>query len=277
MERFAGEPAAPARDAPAPRISIVIPAFDEAERIEAALRRIAQHLGAERGTAEVLVVDDGSRDGTGACAEQAGHELDLRLRVLRHTPNRGKGYAVRRGMLEARGAAVLFTDADLSVPIRHLDAFWRRLQAGADVVFGSRHAAGAVIAVRQPAFRERLGDVFRHLARHAVVPDVADFTCGFKLFRREAAREVFSRQRLSGWGFDVEVALIARRLGLRLVEEPVEWRDDARTRVRLGRDVLRSAADLARIRWNDLRGCYAPAQGAGLGCETPQPPRGVGP
>jgi dolichyl-phosphate beta-glucosyltransferase len=247
-----GEP----RIARAPKLSIVIPAYDEVERIGDSLRRIAEHLGGRRAEVEMIVVDDGSRDGTARAAERAGAELALSLRVLRESRNRGKGFAVRLGMCEARGDAVLFTDADLSVSIDHLDRFLPRLSEGIDAVVGSRRAPGATILLHQPALRERLGTVFRDLARRLVVPDVTDFTCGFKLYTRAAAQRIFSRQRLWGWGFDVEIALIARRQGLSVVEEPVAWVDDARTRVSLGRDAVRSALDLARIRWNDWRGRY---------------------
>ena len=252
-----GPPSAGRRTAPVD-VSIVIPAFDEAERIAPSLKEIAAHLSARPFRGEVLLVDDGSRDGTAEVARQAAAAHDLALEVLRYTPNRGKGHAVRTGMLAARGEAVLFTDADLSVPVSHLDRFLSRLHEGADVVIGSRRAPGANIVRHQPAWRERLGTVFRDVARLVLVPGVDDFTCGFKLFRAEAARAVFSRQRVDGWGFDVEIALIARRLGLHMVSEPVQWSDDARTRVRIGRDALRSAWELARVRWHDLRGAYGP-------------------
>lgn len=239
-----------------PDLSIVIPAYNEAERVGPALAQIAAHVASRGDAVEVLLVDDGSSDGTEAAAAAAARDLGLALSTLRYTPNRGKGGAVRAGMMAARGRAVLFTDADLSVPVSHIERFEARLAAGADVVIGSRRAPGAQIVRHQPALRERLGSAFRDLARLLLVPGVSDFTCGFKLFRRDAAQTVFALQRLSGWGFDVEILLIARRLGLRVVEEPVAWSDDARTRVRLGRDVVRSAFDLARIGWNDLRGDY---------------------
>jgi dolichyl-phosphate beta-glucosyltransferase len=273
-ERSAGERDAAAR----PALSIVIPAFDECERLPASLARIAEHLGAERGAVEVVVVDDGSADDTAGAAERAGAAHGLSLRVLRHAPNRGKGFAARRGMLDARGAAILLTDADLSVPIEHLGAFRDRLAAGARVVSGSRHAPGARIAVHQPAFRERLGGAFRGLAARLVAPGISDFTCGFKLFAHDAAREIFGRQRLWGWGYDVEILFIARRCGIAVEEAPVEWRDDRRTRVRLWRDAPRSLLDLLRIRWNDLRGLYAepaplPPPAADAVCAAPRAER----
>lgn len=262
MTRPASDEAGEGTD-PAPALSIVIPAYDEAPRLPATLAAVAGHVRSRELDAEILVVDDGSRDATADVARRHGADHALALRVLGHAPNRGKGYAVRVGMLAARGDAVLLTDADLSVPLDHLDAFRERLAAGADAVIGSRRIAGARIAVHQPPQREWLGGVFRGLAAFAVAPGTSDFTCGFKLFTREAARAVFARQRLWGWGYDVEILFLARRLGLRVAEAPVTWSDDRRSRVRLWRDVPRSLADLARIRWNALRGRYdAPGDAA---------------
>jgi dolichyl-phosphate beta-glucosyltransferase len=244
---------------PALELSIVIPAYNEAERIGPALETIATWIGpGRRAQVELILVDDGSSDDTAARAELLGKELGLALTVLRHTPNRGKGFAVRRGMLAARAPCVLFTDADLSVSIDHADAFMARARAGADVVVGSRRVEGAKITVEQPRLRVLLGTRFRDLARWLLVPGISDFTCGFKLFRYDAAQDVFAAQRIAGWGFDVEILLIAFRKGWRMVEEPVEWRDDRRSRVRLLRDMSRSAWELARIRWYDLRGHYRP-------------------
>ncbi len=239
-----------------PSLSIVIPAYNEAERLPSCLEHIAAHLGDGRVAVEILVVDDGSTDDTPGIAEVVGAELGLSLRAIRCSPNRGKGFAVRRGMLDASGDAVLFTDADLSVSIDHLDRFLARLAPGVDVVIATRLAAGARVAVRQAPFRQWLGEIFRELARWMTVREISDFTCGFKLYRRAAAQQVFSLQRLWGWGFDAEIALIAKQCGLAWVEEPVEWRDDARSKVRLVRDVIRSVLDLLRIRWNLLMGRY---------------------
>lgn len=236
----------------------MIPAYNESQRLPETLAVFARHLGDRRESVEIVIVDDGSADDTGAVATASARDLGLRLSVMRHTPNRGKGYALRRGMLAARGRTLLLTDADQSVSIDHLERFERRLAEGNHVVIGSRRMHGSDIAVHQPALRERLGSVFRGIASIFVVPGISDFTCGFKLFEREMAHEIFSRQRLWGWGYDVEIILIARRVGARLVEEPVRWEDDERTRVRLVHDGLRSFADLVRVRWNDLLGRYGP-------------------
>jgi dolichyl-phosphate beta-glucosyltransferase len=239
-----------------PTLSVVIPAWNEAARLPDTLAALARFLGPRRGETELVVVDDGSTDGTAEVVREACARLGLALCLLRHEPNRGKGYAVRRGALEARGERILLMDADLSVPLDHLPRMEARLAEGCDVVIGSRHLEGSRIAAPQAPLRQRLGALFRMLALLLIAPGTSDFTCGFKLFRREAARAIFSRQRLWGWGYDVEILLVARRQGLAVGEHPVVWSDDPRTRVRLGRDALRSAADLLRIRWNDLRGRY---------------------
>lgn len=248
-------------------LSIVLPAYQEADRLRDSLERIAAHLGERSAQTELIVVDDGSADATGDVARSAGAELGLSLRLLRHAPNRGKGFAVRRGALAARGSAVLVSDVDLSVSIDHLDRFLERLAAGAELVTASRRIPGAQIALHQAPLREWLGAAFRGLATLLLVPRVSDFTCGFKLFSRRAAREIFVRQRVWGWGYDVEILFIARRCGIRSAEVPVTWRDDPRSRVQLIRDIPRSLVDLARIRWHDLCGRYtvAPADGFDAG------------
>jgi glycosyltransferase involved in cell wall biosynthesis len=239
-----------------PELSVVIPAYNEATRIAAPLRRLASHLAAEHPASEIVVVDDGSTDDTVRTVTAIGAELAVPLRVLPGAANRGKGHAVRRGMLEARGTLVLMTDADLSTPIEELAKLLAAVRAGADVAIGSRKMAGAVIEEHQPALREAMGRVFTWLTQMLIV-DVSDVTCGFKLLRREAARAVFSRATLDDWSFDAEALFLVRRLGLTLVEVPVRWRDAAGTKVNRARDAVRSAVGLARIRWNHALGRYA--------------------
>jgi len=232
-----------------PALSVVVPALNEEDRLPRTLERITSHLGRRGGAYEVLVVDDGSRDGTAARAEAAG------AIVLRNEGNRGKGFAVRRGMLAARGARRLMTDADLSTPIEELDRLSARMDAGSDVVIGSRALAGARIEVRQPWYRENMGRLFNLFVRALAVPGLMDTQCGFKLFSAAAARDVFSAACLDGFSFDVEVLFLARKKGYRIAEVPVLWRNDAASRVSLVRGFL-AFPDLLRIRANDWSGRY---------------------
>ena len=256
----AGGPTGPAgRDAGRLDLTVVIPAYNEATRIAAPLRRLGDYLRARYPNSEIVLADDGSKDDTAAVVERLGAELGLTVRVLPNPTNRGKGNAVRRGMLAARGALVLMTDADLSTPIEELERLEAAIRAGADVAIGSRKMAGATIETRQPPLREAMGRVFTFLTRLAVV-DVSDVTCGFKLFTRDAAHDVFAQVTLDDWSFDAEALFVTRHLGYELVEVPVRWKDAAGTKVRRGRDAVQSAVGLVRIVANRLRGRYASAR-----------------
>jgi len=243
-------------------LTVVIPAYNEAARIAAPLRRLGTYLGAHYPHSELVLADDGSTDGTAGVVQALGAEIGMPVRVLPGAGNRGKGHAVRRGMLAARGALVLMTDADLSTPIEELERLHAAIRAGADVAIGSRKMAGALIEEHQPALREAMGRVFTWLTRLFVV-DVTDVTCGFKLFRRDAAHAVFALLTLDDWSFDAEALFVTRHLGFELVEVPVRWRDAAGTKVRRGRDALQSALGLARIVVNRARGRYALGAAAG--------------
>jgi dolichyl-phosphate beta-glucosyltransferase len=243
-------------NAPAPLLSVIIPAFNESARIAAPLTAVHDYLCAQAYASEVVVVDDGSTDATFDLVRAVARDWRLPVRAFRYRPNAGKGYAIKFGVAHARGRHVLFTDADLSTPIEETGRLLAALQAGADVAIGSRKLPGAEIVVHQPWLRERLGKVFTWLARQ-LIADVTDVTCGFKAFRAAAARDIFSRVRVYDWSFDAEVLLLATRLGYTLTEVPVRWADCAGSKVRLGRDVLRSLEGLARIRLNAARGRYA--------------------
>ena len=240
-----------------PALSVVIPAYNEARRLPATLARVRDYLAARGAGHEILVIDDGSSDATADVARGTGAPV----RVLRHTPNRGKGYAVRRGMLAATGARRLMTDADLSTPIEDLARLEAELDHGFAVAIGSRAVAGARIEVHQPAYREAMGRLFNVLVQTLLLPGLADTQCGFKLFTAAAAETAFSACRLDGFSFDVEALYVARRRGLRIAEVPVVWRNDAATRVGLGGGGA-AFADLLRIRYFALRGAYG-SRGAG--------------
>ena len=237
-------------------LSVVIPAFNEAGRLPATLARVREHLKAQDRPHEILVVDDGSSDGTAEVARSAGADV----RILRHEPNRGKGYAVRRGMRAATGERRLMTDADLSTPIEELSKLDAEIDRGYDVAIASRAVTGARIEVHQPAYREAMGRAFNVLVQALLLPGLADTQCGFKLFSAAAAEAAFGACRLDGFSFDVEALYVARRLGLRIAEVPVVWRNDAATRVGLGGGGA-AFFDLFRIRFSALRGDYGPAAG----------------
>jgi dolichyl-phosphate beta-glucosyltransferase len=238
-------------------LSVVIPAYNERDRLPPTLRRIAAHLAGR--PHEIVVVDDGSRDDTAAAARGAGVEG---LVLLRNEGNRGKGYSVRRGMLAARGARRLMSDADLSTPIEELARLEQALESGYPIAIGSRALQGARIEVRQPWYRENMGRLFNVFVRALAVPGVRDTQCGFKLFTAEAASSVFSAARLDGFSFDVEALYIARLLGYGIAEVPVSWRNDAATRVGL-LGGFQAFPDLLRIRLNHWRGDYGPAVARG--------------
>jgi glycosyltransferase involved in cell wall biosynthesis len=232
-------------------VSIIIPAFNEERRLPSTLRRVKEYLSASSWEfSEIVVVDDGSRDDTAEVAEAVG------ARVLRNPGNCGKGYSVRHGIMEAKGSWILFSDADLSAPIEELEALWRAAESeGALCAIGSRAVDRSLIGVHQPVFRESMGRVFNLLMRLETGLPFRDTQCGFKLFEASAAREIFRRQRLDGFGFDVEVLFIAKRLGYRTLEVPVRWNDKAGSKVSMFLGA-KGFLDPLRVRWNGLTGRY---------------------
>jgi len=237
-------------------LSIIVPAYNEARRLPGTLPRVIEYASRLDEAVEIIVVDDGSTDGTGDVAASVGQVCGL-VTVLRSDQNRGKGAAVRRGMLAARRGHVLFTDVDLSTPIGETSKLRAALDSGADVAIGSRRLAESDVQVHQPWLRELAGRTFSRLVSLLLLPGIRDSQCGFKAFRRSTARELFGQQRLEGFGFDAEVLWLARRLGYRVVEVPIVWRDDRRSNVRLLRDSGGMLLDLGRIRLNGWAGRYA--------------------
>lgn len=239
----------------APFLSIVIPAYNEESRLPQTLERIAAYAASKSFSTEVVVVDDGSRDGTAATASRAAEKWPA-LRLLRNPGNRGKGFSVRNGMLHAAGHIALFSDADLSTPIEETDRLLDALEAGHDVAIGSRGLRPELIEVHQSSLRESAGKTFNLLVRAITRLPFRDTQCGFKAFRREAARAIFRRQQIDGFGFDVEILYLARKLGYRSVEVPVRWSHAEGTKVSMFGDSSRMFTDLLRIRWMDLKGKY---------------------
>lgn len=237
-------------------ISIVIPAYNEEKRLPRSLDSILQYLATrDFQKVEILAVDDGSADGTAALVDTYAR-ADSRIRLVRNPGNRGKGYSVRHGMLEAGGDWILFSDADLSAPIEDLDTLLKAAErAKAQIAIGSRAVNRSLVGVRQPLWRELTGRAFNVLMRMVTGLPYRDTQCGFKLYRREAARAVFSRQKLDGFSFDVEDLMIARQLGIPAVEIAVHWNNVEGTTVGTLQG-FRSFIDLAKIRLSQLRGEY---------------------
>lgn len=238
-------------------ISIVIPAYNEGKRLPSTLESVLAYLrGREWSAVEIVVVDDGSADDTRAIVEQYRQDHP-QVRLLLNPGNRGKGYSVRHGMLEATGDWVLFTDADLSAPIGELRKLLEAARdRGADVAIGSRALDRSLIGVHQSVFREYAGRFFNLAMRLLVGLPFWDTQCGFKLFTAAAARKVFRRTTLDRFGFDVEALFLARKLGFRVVEVPVRWDHVEGTKVSMFRDSAEMFLDLLRVRLNQFRGLY---------------------
>jgi glycosyltransferase involved in cell wall biosynthesis len=238
-----------------PRLSIVIPAYNESARIGDTLKRVLHCVESGNWDAEVLVVDDGSSDRTVAIVQQ-WMEHHERLHLVKNEGNRGKGYSVRNGLLQAAGEIVMFTDADLSAPIEEAGLLLAAIDAGADVAIGSRWLDKQKQTVHQPLYRRFFGRCFNWVTRRVIGLPFKDTQCGFKAFRRDAAQTIFRLQSIERWGFDPEILFIARKLGYKIVEVPVTWGHDERSRISYLRDGMKMLQEMAEIRGNSLRGRY---------------------
>jgi len=237
------------------KVSLVIPAYNEAARIQDTLRRIAEYLKNVRFDTEILVVDDGSTDETSAIVERLDYPG---MRLIRNGRNRGKGYSVRNGVLAATGDYILFTDADLSTPIEELDKLLSAAEnENADVVVGSRGVDSRYIEKHQSSVREGGGRLFNVMVRMLLGLNIRDTQCGFKLFRREKVQSAFQKQTTDGFGFDPELLFVMSQQGLKILEVPVRWSHTEGSKIRFLRDGMRMFTDLLRIRWNNLTGKYS--------------------
>lgn len=236
-----------------PFLSVIIPAYNEERRLPATLVTVQSYLERAPYSWELIVADDGSLDNTIAAARACFRSENCRVSPAPR--NQGKGAAIRRGMLEARGRYRLFTDADNSTPIEETARLLRRLkESQADVAIASRAAPGARLEKRQPLHRELMGRTFNLVVQSLAVPGIRDTQCGFKLFSAEAAKAIFPRQTMDGFSFDVELLLLARQEGFSIVEVPVRWIDNPDSRVSPMRDSARVFLDVLRIRWRHRGG-----------------------
>jgi dolichyl-phosphate beta-glucosyltransferase len=236
-------------------LSVVIPAYNEAERIPRTLRGTVEYLKSRGRPFEVLVVDDGSSDNTAEVVEELTGELPG-VRLFRNPRNMGKGASVRNGVFATRGRMVAFLDADNSTRTSDMDRLVEAVRRGAAVAIGSRAHRYSVIPVKQPWRRRTAGKAFNFLCRLLLGITVSDSQCGFKLFTREAAGVIFSKVREEGFCFDVELLFLARKNGFRIAEVPVTWSDDPASRVRLLKDSLGMFLGLLKIRHNDYKQLY---------------------
>ncbi len=234
-------------------LSIVIPAFNEESRLPDAIDKTLAYLGRQAYSAEIIVADDGSADGTAKAVERYTAQA-IPVRILR-LPHRGKGHAVKRGMLAAKGRYRFQCDADLAMPIEQVEKFLPPAVGEVDIAVGSREAPGAK-RYNEPWHRHLMGRIFNTIIRMLAVPKVQDTQCGFKCFRGEAAERLFSLQRLDGFAFDVEILFIARKMGLRTADVAIDWHHSRDSRIRAVQDTLKMLMDLLRIRVNNLRGRY---------------------
>jgi dolichyl-phosphate beta-glucosyltransferase len=236
-------------------LSIVIPAYNEESRIAATIRDIVAFCRGRSGSFEVILVDDGSRDGTISVAWTLLKEFP-EVRLIRLAANHGKGYAVRTGVVNALGRNVLFADADGATPMAEIERLEAALANGAHVAIGSRALAAEGTQVKAKFYRHVIGRTFHKLVEWLADAGVKDTQCGFKLFRFEVAQDLFSRMRMNGFSFDVELLVMARKLGYQIAEVPVNWTHQPGSKVRLAGDSVAMAVDLFRIRGNWLRGEY---------------------
>jgi dolichyl-phosphate beta-glucosyltransferase len=239
-----------------PQYSIVIPAFNESGRIPATLESVISCIRAKAWNVEVIVVNDGSTDATA----QLVREIALKapeIKLIENPGNRGKGYSVRSGILQAQGEIVMFTDSDLSAPIDEAERLFAAIGAGADIAIGSRWLESGRQTHRQPLYRQFFGRCFNMVCRMVMNLPFADTQCGFKAFTRTAAQTVFQLQTIERWGFDPEILFIALKRGFKIKEVPVSWAHDERTRMSYLKDGLQMLKELAIVRWNALTGHYS--------------------
>jgi dolichyl-phosphate beta-glucosyltransferase len=235
--------------------SIVIPAYNESSRLRASLAKVLAYVHAQNWNAEVIVVNDGSRDDTAEIVRTLAAK-DSMLRLIENPGNRGKGYSVRNGMLHAKGAVVLFTDADLSSPIEEASKLLKALDEGADIAIGSRWLRAETQTQRQPLYRQLFGRIFNLLLRLTLGLNFKDTQCGFKAFKQPAVHAIFPLQKIERWGFDPEILFLARKLGFKVQEIPVLWGHSGGTRINPLVDGTRMFAEMLRIRWYSITGKY---------------------
>lgn len=236
-------------------LSIIIPAYNEEKRLLSTLDKIRAYLFNQGFPYEIIIVDDGSTDGTLQMVRNFGCS-DNHVVILANERNRGKGYSVRKGMLSGRGEYIFFTDADLSTPIEEIEKCLPYLTNGYDVVIGSRSMHGSYITIRQPWYREKMGKTFNFIVNRVLLKGIVDTQCGFKGFKKEVVKTVFSRCTVDGFSFDVEALYLSRKFNFKIKEIPIRWENSALSKVNPIRHSLQMFRDIFRIKMKDFKGRY---------------------
>lgn len=237
-----------------PKLSVVIPAYNEAERFKKTLPKIIKFFTSQKFTTEIIVADDGSTDNTAAVVQNHSKKTKS-LKLVKLDKNLGKGGALRSGIAASKGDWVLFMDADLSTPMHELNNFWKHTKKF-KIIIGSRKMVGANVTKHQSFLRENLGKVFTFLTNTLATKGLSDVTCGFKLFEGKAARKLFKKGVLNDWSFDAEILFLAQKYNYKIKESPVSWENDPRTKVNMLEDGVNALIGLLRIRLNDIAGKY---------------------
>ena len=234
------------------KYSIIIPAYNEEKRISKTVARILEFFEKKKVDFEIIVVNDGSKDKT---SEAVKIFRNKKIRLLEFSPNHGKGFAVKQGMLNAKGDIILFSDADLSTPIEEFDKLINYIK-DFDVIIGSRSIKGANVVKHQPFYRELMGKIFNKIVRLFTIRGIIDTQCGFKMFNQKAAKDVFSKTRITGFGFDVEALFLAKISGYKIKEVPVTWINDEQTKISPVKDSLKMFIEVLKVRINYWEGKY---------------------
>jgi len=238
-----------------PQVSIVIPLYNEAGYLGTNVTLIENYLRTVQLDYEVVLVNDGSSDATKAFCDAIVNRSPP-VRLISYPVNRGKGYAVKTGVLDALGEYIIFTDADLAVPVQFIGTCLKKLEAGAPIVIGSRHLRKSSFKVREDPLRQFLGEVFRRFAQLSLGLKVSDITCGLKGFEKKAAFEIFSRSKIDRWGYDAEIIFLAQKLGYRIGEIPVDWYHSFDSKVKVGSASIKTLTEMLQIHYYYRTNCY---------------------
>jgi dolichyl-phosphate beta-glucosyltransferase len=237
-------------------LSVIIPLYNEEKRISQTISVIADYLKRNLKSYEIILVNDGSTDNTLLVIKKIQEELQ-NIVIIENQKNKGKGYSIRRGVLEVKGKYILFSDADLSTPIEEIERLMPKLEEGFNIAIGSRGLPDSRILLHQGKIRENMGRIFGFIVRKFIGLKIRDTQCGFKLFPKKVANLIFREQTINGFSFDVEFLLIAKEKGLRIAEVPIVWRDSNESKVNIFTEPVKMLRDLIRIKWKHLRKNYS--------------------